>query len=168
MDDADLVARALLGMKTPGATLYRKYSTVLLAKIRPYLRHGYDAEDVLQEAFRRAFQKLSTLEDLGKFPGWIRRIACNCAIGWQRQLDSAKQGGKLETVPIDRIEVPMPGTDESEGLITKRLVEDIRDILGEQIASIYLLSVAHGLPGPRDCGESSEDRSERLQDHRAR
>ena len=35
----------------------------------------HDAEDVIQEAFLRAFIKLSTLKEPHNFGGWVRLIA---------------------------------------------------------------------------------------------
>ena len=39
-----------------------------------------DADDVVQEAFLRGFQKLETFEARANFGTWIYRIAVHCAL----------------------------------------------------------------------------------------
>src|SRR5688572_33063245 len=38
-----------------------------------------DAEDVVQEAFLRAYRNLVRFEDRARFASWLHRIAANCA-----------------------------------------------------------------------------------------
>lgn len=144
MDDATLVTLARSRHENAWDTLYRAYRPMLLRKARAYIRHGYDAEDVIQEAFRRAFLAINSLDEPSAFASWIGRIVRNCAISWQRAKDAAKEGGGIDLVPIHEMEIPMPGTDESSALLTKALDEDIKSILGNWEASIYLSYEAHG------------------------
>lgn len=44
-----------------------------------YMGNETDAQDVLQEAYIKAFQKLHTLEDPEKFSGWLGKIVANTA-----------------------------------------------------------------------------------------
>src|SRR5277367_3918344 len=51
-----------------------------------------DAEEVVQEAFLRAYRKLDTFESRASFATWIYRIAVRCAlnkIGERRSEDSS-------------------------------------------------------------------------------
>jgi len=54
------------------------------------LGNSADAEDVAQEAFLRAFQKLASLHEAEKFRAWINRIAFRLALnrkrGYRRRL----------------------------------------------------------------------------------
>ena len=43
-----------------------------------------DAEDVVQEAFVRAYRQLSRFEARSNFATWLYRIAFNCAIDYMR------------------------------------------------------------------------------------
>lgn len=52
------------------------------------LKSEYDAEDVVQEAFIIAFEKLNTLRDITKFEPWICKIASNIA---KRKCDKRKR-----------------------------------------------------------------------------
>jgi RNA polymerase sigma-70 factor, ECF subfamily len=51
---------------------------------RRILRNDADALDATQATFLNALQALSTLKEDSKFPGWIRRIAVNVALGMKR------------------------------------------------------------------------------------
>lgn len=51
---------------------------------RRILRNDADALDATQATFLNALQALSTLKEESKFPGWIRRIAVNVALGMKR------------------------------------------------------------------------------------
>src|SRR2546421_666171 len=43
-----------------------------------------DASDLMQDTFIKAYNKLSTLQDLSKFASWLYRIARNCAYDYIR------------------------------------------------------------------------------------
>lgn len=48
-------------------------------------RNAHDAEDIVQEAFLRAFQGLHRLEDPGRFDAWLMRITRNAALDRMRR-----------------------------------------------------------------------------------
>ena len=39
----------------------------------------HDAEDVVQEAFLKAFHRLGQYDERARFSSWLHRIAANCA-----------------------------------------------------------------------------------------
>ena len=45
-----------------------------------YMKNETEADDVLQDAYLKAWQKLDTLEDPEKFPGWLGQIVANTAL----------------------------------------------------------------------------------------
>lgn len=59
--------------------LIREHEKMLQAYVLGLVRDHALAEDVCQDAFVKAFQKLSTLKDKGAFPAWLRSIARNTA-----------------------------------------------------------------------------------------
>lgn len=44
-----------------------------------YMKNEEEAEDVLQEAYMKAFAKIDTLEKPEAFPGWLGMIVANTA-----------------------------------------------------------------------------------------
>ncbi len=67
--------------------LVRRYAANLLSVIRRYARNSADADDILQDCFVLAFKKISTYDlERGSLPGWLRKIAVNCALAHYRNL----------------------------------------------------------------------------------
>jgi len=60
--------------------LYKKYAPLMLGICYRYSKTKDEAEDVLQEGFIKAFQKIKSFKGKGSFEGWIRRIMINTAI----------------------------------------------------------------------------------------
>ncbi len=78
-NDRDLVQRALRGDADAFATLTEQYAESVFALSYGRLLHHADAEDVTQETFLRAYEKLGQLRDLDRFEGWVHRIAMTLA-----------------------------------------------------------------------------------------
>jgi RNA polymerase sigma-70 factor (ECF subfamily) len=70
------------------------------------LRHPFDAEDALQEAFVRAWRELPGLRDAERWAAWFRRITVNAAI------DTGRRKKAFHIVPLAFHEPP-PTADAS-------------------------------------------------------
>lgn len=70
------------------------------------LRQRQDAEDVAQEALVRAYRKIGSLRDAGRFRAWLVRIA------WRLALDLRRSGRRREVREQVFVETPRPGPDE--------------------------------------------------------
>jgi RNA polymerase sigma-70 factor (ECF subfamily) len=81
--DADAVRAALSGDASGYAALYRRHApSVRRAAHRVVIASA--EEDVVQEAFLRAFERLGELRDADRFKPWVQRIADNVAMDWHR------------------------------------------------------------------------------------
>lgn len=82
-DDAELVRAAADGSQAAFGVLYARYAKVvhgiLLARV-PYS----EAEDLVQEVFVTAFQKIRSLREPKAFGGWLAAITRRCAIDFHR------------------------------------------------------------------------------------
>lgn len=82
-DDASLVSAAKRGDRDAFSELHSRYIrpvyAILLSKVSPQ-----DAEDLAQDVFVRALQKISTLHDDAAFGGWLLQMARNIAIDYIR------------------------------------------------------------------------------------
>jgi RNA polymerase sigma-70 factor (ECF subfamily) len=65
--------------------LVRKYAPVLLAICRRYTKDQESANDALQEAFINIFKYINSYSGKGSFEGWLKRIAVNCSITFQKK-----------------------------------------------------------------------------------
>lgn len=60
--------------------VFRLYAGKMLSLCIRYSRHYMEAEDNLQDAFIKVFDKIHKFESKGSFEGWIRRIVINTAL----------------------------------------------------------------------------------------
>src|SRR5438093_805291 len=78
--DATLVSRSLRGNKLAEEELYRRYRAAVARLAASFSELDPDeAEDVVQEAFVRAFRALPSLKDRDRFAAWLFTIARNRA-----------------------------------------------------------------------------------------
>jgi RNA polymerase sigma-70 factor (ECF subfamily) len=61
------------------AILAREHEKMLFAYVLGLVRDPVLAQDIVQEAFLKAFEKLSSLRETESFPAWIRTIARHAA-----------------------------------------------------------------------------------------
>ena len=76
-DDAALVARAQAGDREAFEALVSEYSRKIYRLAKNITQNDEDAEDVLQEAFLKAYEHLAGFQGNSKFYTWIVRIAVN-------------------------------------------------------------------------------------------
>jgi len=74
-DDAALVAAALRSEPRAEEQLYRRHAPAVLAIATRLLGRSAEADDVAQDTFVIAFERLSQLERPAQFRGWVVRIA---------------------------------------------------------------------------------------------
>ena len=60
--------------------VFNRFSGRMLGVCNRYARNTADAEDILQDAFIKVFDKLHQFKFQGSFEGWIRRIVINTAL----------------------------------------------------------------------------------------
>ena len=83
-DDAVWVARCLRGDSSAFETLVRRYQRVLYAVAIRLTGNAEDAQDVTQNAFVRAYERLETYDPERRFFSWIYRIAVNESLNFLR------------------------------------------------------------------------------------
>jgi RNA polymerase sigma-70 factor, ECF subfamily len=85
-DDQQLVLRAIDGDTRAFDTLVARHSGLVLRIARRLTRGIDDAEDVAQQAFLKAFTRLSTCRFQSSFRTWLIAIVANQARMWNRQV----------------------------------------------------------------------------------
>jgi RNA polymerase sigma-70 factor (ECF subfamily) len=73
--DAELVERALGGDGSAAEGIFRRHVDAVAGLSLRLLRNRADMEDVVQETFLIALEKLPTLRDVGALRPWLLRIA---------------------------------------------------------------------------------------------
>ena len=84
-NDVQLIQRVLDGDDTAFSTLVKKYQRSVHALAWRKIGDFHIAEDITQEAFLKAYQKLSTLKEPQSFVSWLYVIAANCCKAWRRK-----------------------------------------------------------------------------------
>lgn len=84
-DEAEVLAAAAKGDQRAMEALYKQYAPMLIRQMRPYLREagpklGLNAEDIVNEAFFKAFRNLEKFEGNSSFTTWVYQIAKNEAL----------------------------------------------------------------------------------------
>ncbi len=60
--------------------VFNRFAGRMLGVCNRYARNSADAEDILQDAFIKIFEKIHQFKFEGSFEGWIRRIMVNTAL----------------------------------------------------------------------------------------
>jgi RNA polymerase sigma-70 factor (ECF subfamily) len=89
VSDLDIVKRVLAGDTAGFELIMRRYNRRLFRIARSVLRNDADAEDVVQDAYIRAYGHLAGFAGTGPFSAWLARIALNEALGRLRSTASA-------------------------------------------------------------------------------
>jgi RNA polymerase sigma-70 factor (ECF subfamily) len=116
--DADLVRRTLEGRSEAFGALVEKYQRLVHGLAFHLVGNLTDAEDLVQDAFVRAYQNLHCLDDPMKFAGWLRRIIANeCKMQLRRKRSkeiqaNVDEAGKV-TLDMSLLEDPSPRPDEA-------------------------------------------------------
>src|SRR5882724_11998088 len=118
--DAIAVERVLAGDRDAYRTLVARHSRNVHRLAYRLTGNSHDTEDVVQEAFLRAYQKLGQFEARSNFGTWVYRIAANYAIDRMRQRqkedarrESADAHGQdgTEQDPVALVRDPAPSPE---------------------------------------------------------
>ena len=134
LPDSDLVVRARDGDRDAFAALYEQYGGmvhgILTARVAVH-----EVDDLLQDVFVRAFQKLPRLREVDAFGGWLATIARNLANDRHR-----KHVPTVELVAEPSVR-PAPTAEAREVL---RVLQSLPDPYRETLT----LRLVEGLTGP--------------------
>ncbi|MCY3549509.1 MAG: sigma-70 family RNA polymerase sigma factor [Candidatus Poribacteria bacterium] len=84
-DDTQLIQRVLDGDDTAFSTLVKKYQRSVHALAWRKIGDFHIAEDITQDTFLKAYQRLSTLKKPQRFASWLYVIAANHCSTWLRK-----------------------------------------------------------------------------------
>ncbi len=101
-DDVQLIQRVLEGDETAFSTLVKKYQRSVHALAWRKIGDFHIAEDITQDTFLKAYQKLSTLKEPQSFASWLYVITANQCKAWLRKKQSWVQS--LENTSSAQVE----------------------------------------------------------------
>ncbi len=143
--DTELIKRALAGEQQAYYDILKKYRAPLYNLLYRMVHNKMETEDLVQEAFIKAFSSLATFNDEYAFSTWLYKIAINNCIDFFRKR-------KLKTFPIDKPieskdgefkrELPDVSYRPDKNLLTKekdQLIEDAISHLPEKYRTAIVL-----------------------------
>jgi len=110
--DGELVGLARAGDVRAFEALVVKYQRRIARHVARYVRRASDVEDVVQEAFIRAYRGLASFRGDSAFYSWLYRIATNVAINMLKREDVPILLG--DDAPEERAEPFRPGVSDNE------------------------------------------------------
>ena len=128
-DDADAVAKARRGDEDAFRLLVERHSRSIYRLAYRMTGRPEDAEDVVQEAFVRAFKQIDRFEARSNFGTWLYRIAFNCAVDYTRTRQHRDRPESLDVLEGRAPDTKAPGADdlvfatEIDGSIQRALLE---------------------------------------------
>jgi RNA polymerase sigma-70 factor (ECF subfamily) len=150
-DDLALVQRALAGEGNAFRLIMRRNNQRLYRLARGIVHDDSEAEDVVQEAYVRAFAHLRDFRGDASLSTWLSRIAINEALGRVR---NARRQADLDPgveTPTEAQVIPFPLNAEfdPERNVAQRqivqLVEAAIDALPDEFRTVFVARVVEGL-----------------------
>lgn len=145
--DSDLVRETLAGSQASFQLLVERYQGRLFSLARHYVRGAVEVEDLVQEAFLKAFRRLESFDHRASFFTWLYRIAVNTILDHQR-----RQGrSPVQTVEDPELAAspgPVDGPAPDAGLEREevaRITREILDELPEIFRTVLVLREFEGL-----------------------
>ena len=80
LTEDELINGCIRGNAACQKEVFNRYAGHMLGVCQRYARNTDDAEDILQDAFIKVFNKIGQFKFEGSFEGWIRKIVVNTAL----------------------------------------------------------------------------------------
>jgi len=142
LSDEEIVEHVLAGEHALYEVLMRRYNTRLYRAARAILGSDRDVEDVMQEAYVRAYRHLAQFEGRSQFSTWLTRIAVHEALARKRNAGRIEEWDAMSENRQDAISASHATSDpESEVARSEmnRLVERSIESLPENYRAVVML-----------------------------
>lgn len=145
-NDEELVRRICAGEAGLFEQLMRRNNRRLYRVTRAILRDDSEAEDVMQEAYSRAYEHLHEFEARARFSTWLTRIAVHEALARVRR---RSRFVPLDSEPQDAMtEHPSPSPEQTTSDRELRIVlESAVDQLSTDFRAVFVLRAVEGMSG---------------------
>ncbi len=149
-DEIELVRRSIARDELAFRAIMLRNNRKLYRIARGIVRNDADAEEVVQEAYVRAFVHLKEFRGDSSLATWLSRIVINEALGRLRRKRSQPEVQADEARPEAQI-IPFPQTtnDDPEKTMAQRqilqLVEEATDKLPENFRLVFITRVIEGM-----------------------
>jgi RNA polymerase sigma-70 factor (ECF subfamily) len=145
--DMQLVRRALARESDAFRAIMKTHNQRLYRIARGVVRNDSEAEDIVQEAYVRAFAHLDAFRGDSSLGTWLSRIVINEALGRLRK--RRRTVAMPENPQAEIIQFPLNPSDDPERTMAQRqilkLVEQATDSLPDVYRTVFVARVIEGL-----------------------
>jgi RNA polymerase sigma-70 factor (ECF subfamily) len=134
-DDVRLIAAARQGDRTAFGDLYQRYARMIHGVLLARVPYG-DVDDLVQDVFLHAMERLDTLREAAAFRGWLAAIARN------RATDHLRRAPRTTELPED-----LPSNESADRTEAAAALAIIRT-LPEAYRETLILRLVEGFTGP--------------------
>ena len=162
-EDGYIIRKCLNGEPAAFGLLVDKYKSSVYALAYTKLRNFHDAEDITQEVFLKAYQKLSTLKRWDNFLAWLFSITVNSCKDFLKSKARRPDANYIEEQDATLWDAPSIDAYQSE-----LMAESIREAIDElpeiyrQTLTLYYLGGLNSTEIARFLGTSANTVNQRL------
>ena len=141
--DAELIAKVLKGDAASFEPLVKKYLPRIFSTARRYARRDSEVEDIVQEVWMKAFQKLGSFRGEAPFEHWLMRLAVRTCYdflrGHQRNRETSfSELSEPESDWLDRFLI-QPDSVSEHAAAAKQLIQRILNQLSPSARLVITL-----------------------------
>lgn len=142
MFQIDIVEKCKQNDRKAQMQLYNQYCNGMYSVAKRFVKHDAEAEDVVQDAFIKAFTKLHQYNAEVTFGAWLKRIVVNTSI-------DALKSKKQRLVELDDVHLKVVDTDNDDKWLADDTVsiQDIKEAinqLSEKYKYVVMLYLIEG------------------------
>src|SRR5205809_4158299 len=143
LSDEEVVTRVLAGETGMFEIIMRRHNQLLYRVARAILRNDGEAEDVMQDAYVRAYEHLDQFAGRAKCSTWLTRIAVHEALARQHRgnrYQELEPMSEREGDPMDRFASLAPDPEQqASNSEVRRLLEEAVEKLPDAYRTIFIL-----------------------------
>jgi RNA polymerase sigma-70 factor (ECF subfamily) len=127
LSDQEIIDSVRKGNESDYSIIVNRYKNKAFSMLKRMLKNEFDAEEVLQDCFLKAYNSLSTFKGEAKFSTWFYRIVYNTAL---TKLSSQKRKIESEMTSVED-HFNLESEYNSDDIEKKDLSEFIQDIINK-------------------------------------
>jgi RNA polymerase sigma-70 factor (ECF subfamily) len=146
--EAEMIAAVLKGDTASFEPLVEKYSPRIFATARRYARYESEVEDIVQQVWLKAFEKLNSFRGEAPFEHWLMRVAIRTCYDSLRahQRNREKTFSELTEPEEDWLDrfVSQPDAADENAEAARQLVERVLELLSPPARLVITLQEIEG------------------------
>jgi RNA polymerase sigma-70 factor (ECF subfamily) len=120
-NERDQVRRAQAGDRSAFEWILRRYLPLVGSVAYSVVGDRHVAEDIAQDTFHKAYRRIRSLRDPGRFGPWVYGIARTTAVDWLRK----NRGGRPPTFDIDHAPDPADTSERPDEAVSREEEKEI-------------------------------------------